>query len=50
MKEKDKTIVNDSLTQRVIDPNTGRDITGENINQRLVELEIVVKKINFYSF
>jgi hypothetical protein len=45
MKEKDKTIVNDSLTQRVIDPNTGRDITGEYINQRLIELEIVADKI-----
>jgi len=45
MKEKDKTIVNESLTQRVIDPNTGRDITGEYINQKLVELEIIADKI-----
>jgi Ni,Fe-hydrogenase III large subunit len=45
MKEKDKLIIDESLTQRVIDPNTGRDITGEYINQRLKELEIVAEKI-----
>ncbi|NVM18799.1 MAG: hypothetical protein HWN80_13875 [Candidatus Lokiarchaeota archaeon] len=45
MKEKDKTIIDESLTQRVIDPNTGRDITGEFINQRLIELESVAEKI-----
>lgn len=45
MKEKDKMIIDESLTQRVIDPNTGRDITGEHINQRLKELEIVAEKI-----
>lgn len=45
MKEKDKTIIGESLTQRVIDPNTERDITGEYINQRLNELEIVAEKI-----
>ena len=45
MKEKDKTIIDDSLTQRIIDPNTGIDITGEYVNQRLNELEIVAEKI-----
>jgi len=45
MKEKDKPIIDESLTQRVIDPNTGRDITGEYIDQRLKELEIVAEKI-----
>lgn len=45
MKEKDKMIIDESLTQRVIDPNTGRDITGEHITQRLKELEIVAEKI-----
>ena len=45
MKEKDKMIIDESLTQRVIDPNTGRDITGEYITQRLKELEIVADKI-----
>ena len=49
MKEKDKSIVDDSLTQRVIDLNTGRDITGEHINQRLKELEIVADKIIAYA-
>jgi len=49
MKEKDKSIVDDSLTQRVIDLNTGRDITGEHINQRLKELEIVADKIITYA-
>ena len=45
MKEEDKRIKDDNLTQRVIDPNTGRDITGEYISQRLKELEIVAEKI-----
>jgi hypothetical protein len=45
MKEKDREIMDESLTQRVIDPNTGRDITGEYINQRLKELEIIADKI-----
>ena len=45
MKEKDKEIKDESLTQRVIDPNTGRDITGEYINQRLKELKIIADKI-----
>jgi len=45
MEEKEKKIIDENLTQRVIDPNTGRDITGEYINQRLIELEIVAEKI-----
>ena len=45
MKEKDKTIIDESLTQRVIDPDTGRDITGEYVTQRLKELEIMAEKI-----
>lgn len=45
MKEKDKTIIDESLTQRVIDPTTGQDITGEYVNQRLKELEIVAENI-----
>jgi len=32
-------------TQRVIDPQTGRDITGEYIGQRLKELEIIADGI-----
>ncbi len=45
MKEEDKLIKDDNLTQRVIDINTGRDITGEYIRQRLKELEILAEKI-----
>jgi len=45
MKEKDEKIKDESLTQRVIDPDTGRDITGEYIHQRLKELEILAEKI-----
>lgn len=45
MKEKDKNTIDESLVQRVIDPSTGRDITGEHIHQRLKELEIVADKI-----
>ena len=45
MKEKDREIIDESLTQRVIDPTTGKDITGEYINQRLKELEVIVDKI-----
>jgi len=45
MKEKYKKILDESLTQRVIDPSTGRDITGEYINKRLKELEIEAENI-----
>ncbi|MFW9951325.1 MAG: hypothetical protein ACFFKA_14495 [Candidatus Thorarchaeota archaeon] len=45
MKEEDKMLRDENLTQRVIDPNTGRDITGEYISQRLKELEIFAEKI-----
>lgn len=45
MKEKDRKVKDENLTQRVIDPNTGRDITGEYINQRLKELETIAENI-----
>ncbi|GAH45660.1 unnamed protein product, partial [marine sediment metagenome] len=45
MNEKDKEFLDESLIQRVIDLKTGRDITGEYINQKLKELEIVAEKI-----
>ncbi|MFX0031695.1 MAG: hypothetical protein ACFE8E_10155 [Candidatus Hodarchaeota archaeon] len=35
----------ENLIQRIIDPTTGKDITGEYINQRLKELEKVAEKI-----
>lgn len=45
MKEQDEKIRDENLTQQVIDPKTGRDITGEYINQRLKKLEIVAENI-----
>jgi len=45
MNEKDSKIKERNLTQRIIDPCTGRDITREHINQRLKELENVAEKI-----
>ena len=45
MKEKDKIMKEENLTQRVIDPSTGRDITGEYIKERLKELEILAEDI-----
>jgi len=35
----------ESLIQRIIDPTTGKDITGEYINQRLKELESIAERI-----
>ena len=45
MTDKDKVSREEDLTQRVIDPITGRDITGQYVNQRLKELEIVAEQI-----
>ena len=39
MKERKKEITDEQMVQRVIDPETGKDITGEYINQRLEELD-----------
>ena len=39
MKERKKEITDEHMVQRVIDPKTGKDITGEYINQRLEELD-----------
>ncbi len=36
--KKRKKIIDEHMVQRVIDPDTGKDITGEYINQRLKEL------------
>ena len=49
MKDEDEIPKDENLTQQVIDPNTGRDITGEHINQRLKELEILADKIIAYA-
>ena len=39
MKERKEEITEEHMVQRVIDPDTGKDITGEYINQRLKELD-----------
>ena len=39
MKEKKEKIPDDHMVQRVIDLDTGKDITGEYIGQRLRELD-----------
>jgi len=39
MKEKKDKIKDEDMVQRVIDLDTGKDITGEYINQRLKELD-----------
>ena len=39
MREKDKNVINENYTQKVIDPESGRDVTAEYVNQRLKELE-----------
>jgi hypothetical protein len=39
MKDKKKEIPDEHMVQRVIDLETGKDITGEYINQRLKELD-----------
>lgn len=39
MKKEEPYVRDDMLLQKVVDPETGRDITGEVISQRLKELE-----------
>ena len=39
MKDKKDKITDEHMVQRVIDLDTGKDITGEYINQRLKELD-----------
>lgn len=41
MKDRKEKITDEDMVQRVIDLDTGKDITGEYINQRLEELEII---------
>ena len=46
MDEKNEFKIKDeNLTQKIIDPSTGKDITGEYVNQRLRELEKVADEI-----
>lgn len=44
MPENEKPI-NDRMVQRVIDPQTGREITGEYIAERLKELEQIADEL-----
>ena len=39
MKDRKEKNTDEHMVQRVIDPDTGKDITGEYINQRLEELD-----------
>ena len=39
MKDKEEKNTNEHMVQRVIDLDTGKDITGEYINQKLKELD-----------
>ncbi|HUW88910.1 MAG TPA: hypothetical protein VMV43_00170 [Candidatus Nanopelagicaceae bacterium] len=39
MKDKKENIAEEHMVQRVIDPDTDKDITGKYINQRLKELD-----------
>lgn len=45
VKKNDPEDIDEIPVQKVIDLETGRDITGEYISQRLVELEILADKI-----
>jgi hypothetical protein len=45
MKEKDSKVRDDLMDQKVIDLETGRDITGEYIGRRLKELEELADNI-----
>jgi len=45
MKEREEKITDEPMVQRVIDLDTGKDITGEYINQRLKELEKIADLI-----
>ena len=45
MKDKEEKITNEHMVQRVIDPDTGKDITGEYISQRLKKLDKIADMI-----
>ncbi|MFX0076813.1 MAG: hypothetical protein ACFE96_15320 [Candidatus Hermodarchaeota archaeon] len=45
MKEENRKTRDEHPIQRIIDPTTGSDITGEYINQRLKELNAIADKI-----
>ena len=43
MKDRKEPIIDEHMVQRVIDPDTGKDITGEYINQRVRELDKIAE-------
>jgi len=45
MKEKNNKVQDDSMVQKVVDLETGKDITGEYIGRRLKELEELADNI-----
>ena len=45
MKDREEKITDEQMVQRVINLDTGKDITGEYINQRLKELEKIADLI-----
>lgn len=45
MKDRKEKITDEHMVQRVIDLDTGKDITGEYINQRLEELDKIADMI-----
>ncbi|MBN1801569.1 MAG: hypothetical protein JW891_08700 [Candidatus Lokiarchaeota archaeon] len=45
MNDNEEKIPQEDMIQRIIDPVTGRDITGESIRERLAELEIIAENI-----
>jgi hypothetical protein len=45
LKENNDKIKEERMVQRVIDPVTGKDITGEYVREKLKELEIIGNKI-----
>ena len=45
MKDEKEKIMDEHMVQRVIDLDTGKDITGEYIGQRLKELDKIADKI-----
>ncbi|MBY8980702.1 MAG: hypothetical protein KGD72_09940 [Candidatus Lokiarchaeota archaeon] len=45
MKDRKEKITDEHMVQRVIDLDTGKDITGEYINQRLKELDKIADVI-----
>ncbi len=45
MKPEDDKHPPDDMIQKIIDPITGRDITGESIQERLTELDVIAEEI-----